>query len=74
MNKVKVILIKEIITLIVISAIIGFCIGITITLLTLNHISPICKYANPVYNCKNFIIEPDKCQRIVGGTNTINVN
>lgn len=74
MKKVKVLEVKYIITLLAISAIIGLCIGITITLLTVNHISPVCKYADPVYNCNQYIIEPDKCQKIVGGTNTINVN
>jgi hypothetical protein len=74
MNKIQILELKRLIELLVISFIIGLCIGITITLLTVNHISPICKYAKPVYHCNQYIIEPDKCQKIVGGTNTINVN
>jgi hypothetical protein len=73
-GKVKVIEIKKLIEGFFVTAIASICVGIAAALLIVNCISPICKYSKPNYKCVNNIIEPDKCQKIEGGTNTINLN
>lgn len=74
LNKIKVLEMRTIAMVMFVVGVVSLSVGITATLLFVNYVSPVCKYSEPNYKCVNNIIEPDKCQKIEGGTNTINLN